>query len=303
MTAYLRPRLLDPLGIGDVGWLEYPAGRAIGFSGLHATTDAVARLGQLYLQGGVWEGERLLPASWVAEATRCHIANSSGTPEAATSDWQQGYGFQFWQSRHGYRGDGAYGQFCVVLPEYDAVIAMTAQTELMQDQVNLMWDHLLPAFGSAPLPGRDKADTALRERLARLALPTPAAGPGTPADPDAWSGVSFAPEGGGCAAQPTLTAATLTAAGTGWTLTLTDSDTPLDLAFGGSGWTVADTPVPAAVTATWPDPATFTADIAFLETPHRLTVSCSLPEGTFTARWHTAPLHPGPLHQYRSPER
>ncbi|MFD6556380.1 serine hydrolase domain-containing protein, partial [Streptomyces sp. NPDC058398] len=113
LTDYLRPRLFDPLGIGETDWTRNRAGREIGFSGLHAATDAVARLGQLCLNEGVWEGRRLLPASWIAEATRAHVATADGTPEGARSDWQQGYGLQFWRGRHGYRGDGAFGQFCV----------------------------------------------------------------------------------------------------------------------------------------------------------------------------------------------
>jgi CubicO group peptidase (beta-lactamase class C family) len=303
LTDYLRPRLLDPLGIGEVAWSQRPAGRDIAFSGLHATTDAVARLGQLYLRGGEWEGERLLPASWVAEATRAHVSNSDGTPEGAASDWQQGYGFQFWMSRHGYRGDGAYGQFCVVLPAYDAVIAMTAQTALMQDLLSLMWDHLLPAFGPEPLPDGEKADTALRERLAGLALPPLTAGPGVAVDRGAWSGAEFTPEGGRCAAQRSLTAAALTAdtAGPGWTLTLTEDGTRLDLRFDGAGWSVADSPLPTATSAVWTDPDTLTADVAFLETPHHLLVTCSLPNRTFTADWSTTPLTLGRLHTYQAP--
>src|SRR5439155_23881859 len=97
LTEYLRPRLFEPLGIGEVAWLQRPAGRDLGFSGLHATTDAIARLGLLYSQEGVWEGKRLLPASWVAEATRSHISTSPWD----NVDWQQGYGFQFWMARHG----------------------------------------------------------------------------------------------------------------------------------------------------------------------------------------------------------
>ena len=74
------------------------------------------------------------------------------------SDWQQGYGFQFWRCRHNaYRGDGASGQFCVVMPDQDAVIAITAQTGNMQGELNAIWDNLLPAFQSEALP--EDADT------------------------------------------------------------------------------------------------------------------------------------------------
>ncbi|MCT9075917.1 serine hydrolase domain-containing protein [Streptomyces fulvoviolaceus] len=301
LTEYLRPRLLDPLGIGELAWISDRTGRELGFSGLHATTDAIARLGLLYLQGGVWEGKRLLPEEWVAEATRVHVANADGTPQGALSDWQQGYGFQFWMSRHGYRGDGAYGQFCVVLPEQDAVIAITAATEDMPELLNLAWKHLLPAFAPGPLPGREAADAALADRLTRLALP-PAAGKPTPPDrTEAWSAAEFTPYGGACADQPTLTGVGVGADAAGWTLTLIEDGHRLDLRLGESGWRVEDTPVPTAVSGGWTDADTLALDVAFLETPHHLVVTCSLVDRTFTARWRTTPLHGGPLRRLRAP--
>ena len=67
-------------------------------------------------------------------------------------DWQQGYGFQLWMSQHGYRGDGAFGQYMVVLPEYDAVVAMFSCIERMQIILDAMWEHLLPAMKADALP-------------------------------------------------------------------------------------------------------------------------------------------------------
>jgi CubicO group peptidase (beta-lactamase class C family) len=121
LTQYLRPRLFDPLGIGHVGWHTWPSGHEQGFRGLHACTEDVAKLGQLYLQQGHWDGRQLIPADWVRQATSAQIA----TPSEPDPDWQQGYGYQFWMSRHGYRGDGAFGQFCVILPQHDTVIITT----------------------------------------------------------------------------------------------------------------------------------------------------------------------------------
>ncbi|MCF1510722.1 serine hydrolase domain-containing protein [Streptomyces glomeratus] len=306
LTEYLRPRILDPLGIGEVAWLQHPRGRDLGFSGLHATTDAIARLGLLYLRDGVWEGRRLLPSSWVAEATRPHISTADGTPEGARSDWQQGYGFQFWTSRYGYRGDGAYGQFCVVLPRHDAVIATTAATEQMQKLLDAMWRHLLPAFGPAPLTGRDDEDKALQHRLDRLALPPVAADPAPPAESGHWSGARLTPRGGRCAAQPGLTAVEVCRPDDGWTVTLVEGDDRLVLRLPRSGWSVDDGPVPTAVSGGWTSPDTLRLDVLFLETPHRLTVTATLdadtPDaGTFTVRWHTTPLHGGPLRRNRAP--
>ena len=166
LTEYLRPRLLDPLGIGEVRWNQLPAGRDLGFSGLHGRTEDIARLGLLHLQDGRWGDEQVLAPEWVGEAT---------TPQVSTAgedkiDWAQGYGFQFWGARHGYRGDGAYGQFCVVLPEHDVVVAVTGASHDMQAVLDAMWEHLLPAFGDVPLDDA-AADDALAARLAALELP------------------------------------------------------------------------------------------------------------------------------------
>ena len=106
VLEYLRPRLFDPLGIEDPSWLASAQGVSMGAFGLLARTEDIARMGQLYQQKGMWKGKQLIPANWVAQATALQTSNGS----APTSDWDQGYGYQFWQSRHGYRGDGAYGQ-------------------------------------------------------------------------------------------------------------------------------------------------------------------------------------------------
>ena len=86
LSEYLRPRLLDPLGIGPIAWQRDSSGRELGYSGLHATTDAIARLGQLYLQGGDWDGVRLLPAEWVEQATRSHVDNAETN---TAPDWMK----------------------------------------------------------------------------------------------------------------------------------------------------------------------------------------------------------------------
>ncbi|MFE1297501.1 serine hydrolase domain-containing protein [Streptomyces sp. NPDC058731] len=298
LTAYLRSRLFDPLGIGEVAWERDRHGRELGFSGLHATSDAIARLGQLYLDGGRWEGRQVLPAEWVAEATRVHVPTAGAM---AGGDWDLGYGLQFWMSRHGYRGDGAYGQFCLVLPEQDAVVALTSQTVRMQAVLDLVWEHLLPAFRPAPLEGRERADAALRERLAGLALPPAAGKPAPPERADAWEGARFTPAGGSSAGRPGLTTVSVAGGEDGWTLTLTEDGHALPLRLGEGGWAVAEEPLPTAVSGGWTDAGTLAVDVAFLETPHSLRVTCSLPDRTFTADWNTVPLMPAPLRALRAP--
>ncbi len=305
LTQYLRPRLFDPLGIDDVGWQQQPPGTDLGFSGLHATTDAVARFGQLLLQGGVWAGEQVLSAEWVAEATRSHVS----TAARDQPDWQQGYGFQFWRARHGYRGDGAYGQFCVVLPEQDAVVAITAATPVMQTVLDGVWTHLLPALGGAGPDGGGPdgaGDAALAERLRGLALPPVTAEPAPPGDAGAWADATFTPAGGTCADQPSLVGVTVAADGDGHRVTLVEPGSELAAHLGTSGWSVsqpltAQGPLPVALSGGWTPAGELRVDVVFLETPHRLVVTCASRGATFEAHWVTAPLWPRTLHDLRSP--
>jgi CubicO group peptidase (beta-lactamase class C family) len=172
MTAldYLTPRLFALLGIEKPGWTTCPRGISAGGWGLSIRTEDIARFGQLYLQKGVWRGQQVLPAAWVEEATTCQVPN--GPHE--NPDWAQGYGYQFWRCRHGaYRGDGAFGQFCLVMPGQEAVLAITAGVPDMQAVLNLVWQHLLPAMQPAPLPADGAAQQELTRALADLALPLP----------------------------------------------------------------------------------------------------------------------------------
>lgn len=174
---YLRPRLFEPLGIADPVWGTSPQGISLGGYGLYIRTEDIAKFGQLLSQQGKWEGKQLLPEGWVEKATARQTSNGSNPK----SDWDQGYGFQFWRCRHGaFRGDGKDGQFCIVLPEQDAVLAITADTGDMQGQLNVVWEKLLPAFKSAPLPENADAQQKLKETLAGLAV-TPRAAAKQPA--------------------------------------------------------------------------------------------------------------------------
>lgn len=165
VVEYLKPRLFAPLGIADPVWDSSPQGVSIGGYGLYLRTEDIAKFGQLYLQRGQWHGQQLLPAEWIAQATSKQTSNGSN-PE---SDWDQGYGFQFWRCRHGaYRGDGKDGQFCIVLPDLDAVIAMTSNTSDMQAELNLVWEEVLPAFHEQALPENTAAQKRLQELIAGL---------------------------------------------------------------------------------------------------------------------------------------
>jgi hypothetical protein len=168
LLEYLRPRLLTLLGIEQATWETCPRGINTGGYGLSVTTDAIARFGQLYLQKGVWQGAQLLPEAWVAAASTAQVAN----PNEPNIDWRQGYGYQFWRCRHGaYRGDGAFGQYCIIMPEQDAVLAITSGLGDMQPPLDLVWKYLLPAMQPTPLREDRAAQAALEHKLAHLVLP------------------------------------------------------------------------------------------------------------------------------------
>jgi CubicO group peptidase (beta-lactamase class C family) len=169
VLEYLTPRLFEPLGIKDPEWGTSPQGNTIGGYGLKIRTEDVAKLGQLYLQKGKWNDKQLVPAKWVEAATSKQVANDAAPSGVGKGDWKQGYGYQFWRCTHdAFRGDGANGQFCIVLPEQDAVIAITADTGNMQKQLDLVWDKLLPAFQAKALPENEVEQSKLKQTLAGL---------------------------------------------------------------------------------------------------------------------------------------
>ena len=187
LTDYLRPRLFDPLQVHEAPWSICPRGINTGGWGLSATTETLAKFGQLYLQQGQWNGKQLLPRAWVHEATTFKIQQPASAPGVdlaqlkQSSDWHQGYAYQFWRCRHdAFRGDGAFGQYCIVLPEQEAVIAITSATADMQGLINLVWEHLLPGMRDKPLSADIASSAKLQEQLASLALPLPSGSSASP---------------------------------------------------------------------------------------------------------------------------
>jgi hypothetical protein len=246
---------------------------------------------------------QLIPADWVEQATSMQVAN----PGEPVPDWQQGYGFQFWMSRHGYRGDGAFGQFCVILPEQETVIVTTACTLDMQAVLDAMWTHLLPGLGSTA-SGTGPAQDKLRARLAGLELPPCPAGAPL-ADGSPWAGDLFpvAARAPGGQVPPALTSVGVIPQAGGWQLTFTEPANTLSFPAGAGAWTVSAPvdrhggTVPVAASGGWLDGQTLRAEVIFLETPHRMDITCSLQDRTAQATWRQPPLGGGTLQQLHCP--
>jgi CubicO group peptidase (beta-lactamase class C family) len=275
LTDQLRPRVLDPLGVGEFRWARTTLGGDLGFSGVYTDLDAVARLGQLYLDDGVCDGRRLLPDGWVAAASAVQVAN----PEREEPDWRQGYGFQMWMSRHGYRGDGAFGQYMVVLPEFDAVVAMFSCTEPMQVVLDAMWEHLLPAMHTDALPA-SPAEGVLATRMATLSLPTAAERVGGSAPEPTAMTYRRAP---GIPSHSTIT----TVETTGRSMIVREADDAIEVPLT-EAWTHVDPSL--AASAGQVSDGRLVVDVAFLATPHRLEIELDPATATFAARWPLVPL-------------
>jgi len=147
VKEYLTSRLFEPLGIDDPEWDSCPKGINAGGWGLWLSTPEISRFGQFLLQKGAWQGKQLIPSEWLAIATQSHIDNSVSSDGTAqpNKDWAQGYGFQFWRCQHGfYRGDGAFGQFCIVMEKYDMVVALNSGVNDLQGILDVVWKHLIP---------------------------------------------------------------------------------------------------------------------------------------------------------------
>ena len=198
---------------------------------------------------------------------------SNGNP-ATGSDWNQGYGYQFWQCTHGaFRGDGAFGQYCVVMPEKDAVLAITSGVNDLQMVLTQVWEHILPALNSAPLPAVN--ETPLKQKLASLTIRLPE---GKPASPTAKrvSGKTYRFETNSHKIQSLM----LTAEGKRTTITLKDDKGEHAYPCGSGSWAKSTTPLddnPAeksALQGTWTDENTFVFKNCYYETPYITTITC-----------------------------
>ncbi|MDR0722948.1 MAG: serine hydrolase [Treponema sp.] len=143
---FLVERLFCTLGIPEPVWAESDDRFTLGATGLELSTESLGVFGQFLLQRGNWNGAQLVAAQWIDGATRTQIPTRNPQfKDSLAPDYDLGYGYQFWICRHGaYRCDGKDGQFVVVLPRQEAVIAITAHETRMKPILYLLWEHILP---------------------------------------------------------------------------------------------------------------------------------------------------------------
>lgn len=122
---YAQATLFDPLGIKRPTWQRSPQDETVGGFGLELTPRELAKLGYLYLNDGVWDGQRVVASSWVRDATR-YQASGDSTGYAA-------YGYQWWVAEVGgnssFFGLGFGGQYLYVVPALDVIAVIVAGFE------------------------------------------------------------------------------------------------------------------------------------------------------------------------------
>jgi hypothetical protein len=275
VLQYLTPRLFKPLGIEDATWEVCPRGINTGGWGLSLKTEDIAKFGQFYLQKGRWKDKQLLPKEWIDEATSNHISNGDN-PE---SDWNQGYCYQFWRCRHeAYRGDGAFGQYCIVLPNLDAVIAITSGIKDMQAVLNLIWQHLLPSITQNLLPTDPLSQEKLKHKLLSLELLPQKCYPTSPTAARV-SGITYKLEKN----KELEGTISFNFYETYCVININNNNKEHIIRCGIEKWVEGETSFPweaskLAASGTWSDENTFIMIWRFTEKPFNITVTCSFNE-------------------------
>jgi hypothetical protein len=281
VLEYLTPRIFDPLEIKGATWETCPRGINTGGWGLSIKTEDIAKFGQLYLQKGIWNEVQLLPENWAEEATTFKISN--GNDE--NSDWAQGYCYQFWRCKHGaYRGDGAFGQYCIVIPEKDAVIAITSGLGNMQAVLNCVWEHLLPAMSCESLPEDVILLESLNNRLASLAL-LPTKSKSNSDLVNEASGVTYAVQEN----ELGIKTVELLFEDNTCIFTAKTGDDKFEIRCGIENWVEGQTsivgfPTLIAASGTWTNDSTFQMTWRFIETPFYDTVTCDFEDNDITIK-------------------
>ena len=156
VLEYLKEKMFNHMGVTVVNWEESPEGINTGGWGLHIQSESLAKVGQMWLDGGVWNGKQIVSKEWIEQMS---------AKQANGGDY--GYGYQVWMCKYpsAVRADGALGQYVIVVPEKDVVIVLTeASFTNGKPQRNLIWDNFLPQLVDEPLPASKDYQTLLAKQ-------------------------------------------------------------------------------------------------------------------------------------------
>ena len=176
MLEYLQKKLFAPMHITVADWETSPDGINTGGWGLRVQAETMAKLGQLLLNEGSWNGEQLVSADYVKAA--CSRLIDGGAKETyPPTDGNQGYGYQVWQSKWpgSYRADGAMGQYTVVVPQEELVVVILGMKLYGHEELACIWNQLMPGLKTEPLNPEKKLQKKLDNLCANAQLSLPRA--------------------------------------------------------------------------------------------------------------------------------
>lgn len=159
----LKECFFDKCGFEDYYWINDPYGVSFGAAGLYVRPIDLLKLGQLYLNKGILNGQRIVSEEWVELATQKEMETAPAYPAHKTENCQ-GYGFQLWRCTHnGYRASGLFGQVCLVLPDKNLVAVFNSSTTGSQPLLDAFFETIYPCIGDQPLSEDENAYKLIEE--------------------------------------------------------------------------------------------------------------------------------------------
>jgi CubicO group peptidase (beta-lactamase class C family) len=184
---YLKPRFFEPLQIEGIAWDVSPEGINPGGNGLSCKTSDLLKLAAVHLQGGKWRDRQIVPKDWVTAALSPQVSagsdisplisalNKENGSNVKLAPWH-GYGYQWWMGpgRAAFAG-GAFGQYSILMPDYDLALAITAAQPISAGEalLPLVWEHAPRIVDESK--AASGADVRLRQHLRHLRLISPPA--------------------------------------------------------------------------------------------------------------------------------
>lgn len=171
LLDYLKEKVFGPLGITEVDWEESPDGTNTGAWGLRLQAESLAKIGMLIVNGGQWNGRRIVSREWIETASAKHI--NYKYPGDTPTDNNQGYGFQMWRCLYptAFRADGAFGQYIVMDPTKNLVVVMNGVAKNPSPELRATWNLLMPGVNDAPVALNEKSERRLLRKCEGTALP------------------------------------------------------------------------------------------------------------------------------------